>query len=175
MKNITYIALAAVLLFSVQACKDRKGKNFNQHAQADNNLTFVKTAAESGNAEVEISKLAITNSKNPQIVDFAKMMVADHTNAAAGLKKAAGEVSIGAPDSLDTTHKLLVDSLKKITGPEFDKHYIQSMVIDHEKAVKLFTAASTTTNKSLAEFAKQTLPTLQGHLKSANSICLALK
>jgi putative membrane protein len=175
MKNLTYVALVAVLLFSVQACSDRKGRNFNQKAQEDNNLTFVKTAAESGTAEVALSKLAVKNSTNPQILGFAKMMIADHTAAGNELKAIAADQKITATDSLDKPHQLLVDSLDKLTGINFDKHYIQVMAIDHEKAVKLFKAASTTTDKKLADFAQKTLPKLQGHLKEANSLCTGLK
>ena len=175
MRNLTYVALVAVLLFSVQACSDRKGRNFNQKAQDDNNLTFVNTAAESGTAEVALSKLALKNSTNPQILDFAKMMVTDHTAAGNELKTIAAGQKITATDSLDTPHQLLVDSLGKLKGANFDKHYIQVMAIDHEKAVKLFRAASTTTDKKLADFAQKTLPKLEGHLKQANALCSGLK
>jgi putative membrane protein len=167
------IALTLVALLAVQACSDRKGRNFNKIN--DSGLTFVNAAAEVGAAEVKISQLALKNSKNDEVIKFAKMMIADHTDAGNELKNIAIDNNISANDSLNATHNQLLTSLAAKTGAGFDKEYIQAMVIDHEKAVEVFKEGSTNENAKLKDFAAKTLPKLEGHLKEANAICADLK
>ena len=159
---------------AVQACNNKKAKNYNKINQAnEEGISFVKDALESGAAEIQASKLALKNSKNTQVQAFAKMMITDHTDASAELKKISG--SKATSDSLDTAHQELLSSLSKKTGAEFDKEYTQAMVNDHNKAIAIFKTAETNPDKKLKEYADKTLPKLQEHLKEANTICLGLK
>jgi putative membrane protein len=167
------IALTLVTLLAVQACSDRKGRNFNKID--DNGLTFVNAAAEAGAAEVKISQLALKNSQNSEVIKFAKMMIADHTDAGNELKKIASDSKISANDSLSATHNHLLASLSAKNGVAFDKEYIQAMVIDHEKAIEVFKEGSINENTKLKDFAAKTLPKLEGHLKEANALCTDLK
>ena len=167
------VALTLVALLAVQACSDRKGRNFNKID--DNGLTFVNAAAEAGAAEVKISELALKNSKNEEVIKFAKMMIADHTDAGNELKRIAADSKIDANDSLSAAHNHVLTSLSAKTGVGFDKEYIQAMVIDHEKAVEVFKEGSINANAKLKDFAAKTLPKLEGHLKEANALCADLK
>jgi putative membrane protein len=174
MKRTFCIALALVTLLVVQACNNKKAKNYNNISNAnEEGLSFVKDALESGATEIKVSQLALTNSKNPEVLAFAKMIIADHTDADAELRKISGSKSVN--DTLTVAHQHLVSSLTNKTGREFDKEYTQAMVNDHENAIKVFKAGETNTDKKLKGFADKTLPKLQEHLKQANAICLGLK
>jgi putative membrane protein len=174
MKRTFYIALALVTLLVVQACNNKKAKNYNNISKTnEEGISFVKDALESGAAEIKVSQLALTNSQNAEVLAFAKMIIADHTDADAELKKISG--SKAANDTLTVAHEHLLSSLSKKTGHEFDKEYTQAMVNDHENAIKIFKAGETNTDKKLKDFAGKTLPKLQEHLKQANEICLGLK
>jgi putative membrane protein len=174
MKRTLYIALTLVTLLIAQACNNRKAKNYNKINQAnEEGISFVKNALESGAAEIQVSQLALTNSKNADVQAFAKMIIADHTEANAELKKISGSKVAG--DSLTVAHHELLASLSKKTGKEFDKEYTQAMVNDHDKAIQIFKAGETNTDKKLKGFADKTLPKLQEHLIQANAICLGLK
>lgn len=177
MKRSFWVAIAIVVLFSVQACNDtRKAKNYNDKTLVDDTgVALLKDGSESGNAEVVLSKLAQKQSQNPKIVNFAKMMVTDHTQLGNDLKKLAEDKKVTISDTLNNTHKQLVTSLSAKTGAEFDKEYIQAMVTDHEKAVSVFQSAAHNTNKGINNFAKKTLPQLEDHLKAAQNICASLK
>ena len=174
MKRAIYITLTLVTLLTVQACNNRKAKNYNKINQAnEEGISFVKNALESGAAEIKVSKLAMTNSKNAEVQAFAKMIISDHSDANAELKKLSGSKAIS--DSISTAHQELLASLSKKTGREFDKEYTQAMVNDHDKAVGIFKAGDKNSDKKLKDFAAKTLPKLQEHLKQANAICLGLK
>lgn len=174
MKRTFYITLALVTLLVVQACNNKKAKNYNNINKAnEDGITFVKDALESGTAEIKVSQLALTNSKNDEVLAFAKMIIADHTDANAELKTISGSKVTG--DSLSVAHQELLASLSKKTGQEFDKEYTQALVNDHDKAIQFFKIGETNTDKKLKDFADKTLPKLQEHLKKANAICLGLK
>jgi putative membrane protein len=173
-KRTFCVTLTLVTLLFSQACNNRKAKNYNKINQAnEGGIAFVKSALESGAAEIKLSQLALTNSKNPQVVGFAKMIVADHTDANTELKKISG--SKVATDTLTTAHEQLLSSLSKKTGPAFDKEYVQAMVIDHENAINVFKAGGDNSDNKLKAFADKTLPKLQEHLKQANALCTGLK
>jgi putative membrane protein len=61
--------------------------------------------------------------------------------------------------------------LLKLEGDAFDKEYARLMVKDHRDDVKEFQEeAKTGKNQYLKDFAGQTLPTLQEHLKQAQEL-----
>ncbi|RYU92098.1 DUF4142 domain-containing protein [Mucilaginibacter terrigena] len=174
MKRTFGIALTLIVLVLTQACNNRKAKNYNKISQAnEEGISFVQSALESGAAEIKVSQLALTNSKNAEVLEFAKMIIADHTNSDAELKKISGSKPVN--DTITVAHEQLLASLAKKTGHEFDKEYMQVMVNDHENAIKVFKIGETNTDKKLKDFADKTLPKLQEHLKQANAICLGLK
>ena len=78
-------------------------------------------------------------------------------------------------DSISGDHQKMISDLSKEQGAAFDKAYMQMMVTDHEKTIKLFTDASQNTDIEVRNFAAKTLPTIKMHLDSANAILSALK
>jgi len=125
---------------------------------------FVHKAAVSGMTEIAASKAAL-NSTNPEVRKLAAQMVKDHEAANKELKSVAEAKGSKVPAALDAKHQAVVDGLTKLTGTDFDKAYVSQMMADHEKAIMLFTAASTDTSidPQLMAFAKKTLPTLKMH------------
>ena len=56
-------------------------------------------------------------------------------------------------------------------GAGFDRAYIDAMVEDHEKAVRLFTDYQASGgNAALVAFARETLPVLRHHLDEAKGL-----
>jgi putative membrane protein len=65
--------------------------------------------------------------------------------------------------------KSLHDRLAKLSGEQFDKEFAKAMVEDHKKDIKGFQEQAKGTG-DVASFAKDTLPTLQKHLQTAQSL-----
>lgn len=127
--------------------------------------TFVQKAGEANLAEVETGKLAQTQAQSPEVKKFATQMVQDHTKAGAELQTLAQQKNLSVPTAVSPEHKAAMEKLKSKSGPEFDAAFMKQMKKDHDKAVALFTAASTSegVDKDLQSFAKKTLPTLEAH------------
>jgi putative membrane protein len=133
---------------------------------------FVEKAAMGGRAEIEMSKLAIEKSQSPEVRDFAKQMVKDHTTAATELAGIAQSKNLAVPGELDHQHREAISDLKALNGAEFDAKYIDIMQKDHDKTVSLFTAAAADEklDKQLQQFAEKTLPVIRGHAGHAQAL-----
>ena len=129
--------------------------------------TFVKEAGIGGIAEVELSKLA-QKSDNAEVKSFADRMIRDHTAANQELTAIATGLGLEVPKALDAEHERLRQKLQSLHGKAFDEQYMNGMVEDHEKVVKLFQQEERSGhNPELKQFAQKTLPTLQDHQKMA--------
>ena len=89
MKISVLLLSALVILLVTSSCQDqRKGKNWNDKTLADDAaINFIKNGIEGGLTEIKAAGLAKTQSTNPRVVNFANMIIADHTQVNAELKK----------------------------------------------------------------------------------------
>ena len=131
---------------------------------------FLTDAAEGGMLEVELGKLAADKATNPDVKAFGQRMVDDHTKANDKIKQIAAEKGVTLPTELGVMDKHTVDKLEKESGADFDRLYVSTMVKDHKKDVSDFKHESKAAKDSAVKaFASQTLPTLEHHLKLAES------
>ena len=122
-------------------------------------------------AEVELGQMAQQKASNPDVKKFGERMVADHTKANEQLKAVAEAEHIELPQKLDAKDQATKDRLDKLSGEQFDKAYMKDMVKDHKADVAEFQRESKMAkNPELKNFATQTLPVLQSHLRDAESI-----
>jgi putative membrane protein len=129
---------------------------------------FVTEAARGGLAEVELGQLASEKASSDQVKQFGQRMVQDHTKANNELKSLAQSKNINLPADLDATSKATRDRLSKLSGPAFDRAYMQDMVTDHRKDVSDFRKESQSgKDAEVKAWAAKTLPTLEEHLKLA--------
>jgi putative membrane protein len=132
---------------------------------------FANEAAIAGMAEVELGKMAMQQGTNARVKSFGTMMVTDHTKAGDELKAIAKAKGMTLPTMLDPMHQATRDKLAKLSGAEFDRAYMDAMVMGHQTvASKMMMEAKTGTDPELKAFAAKSLPTVQTHLKMAQEI-----
>ena len=132
---------------------------------------FVAAAAAGGLAELKFAKLAQEKASDPAVRAFGRRMVDDHTKTGEQLKEIARSQNITLPSDLNSADQAQYDQLSKLSGPEFDYAYMQMMVEDHEKHVAEFKREATSgKNPAIKNFAAQTLPTLEDHLREARDV-----
>jgi len=130
--------------------------------------TFVREAAQSGLAEVQMGNLVQQNAQSQQLKDFGQRLVTDHTRANEELMQIAQQKGITAPTTISAHDQHMMSKLSGLNGAEFDRMCQQDAVAAHEKAIKLFqTEAQSGQDAELKAFAQKTLPTLQEHLRMA--------
>lgn len=133
--------------------------------------TFIKKAAGGGMAEVELGRLATEKASNPDVKQFGQRMVDDHSKANDQLKQVAAEKHVTLPTGISAKDKATKAKLEALSGDQFDRAYMENMVKDHKQDVAEFQKASkSASDPQIKDWASQTLPTLQDHLKEAQRI-----
>lgn len=176
MKQAIRLVLGLIILVSIQACQSNKrANNYNNTLVDDKGLSFIASGTETSLMAVKVSGLALSNSKNQDVIQFAKRMIDDHTRLAADMEKLQVDNFVTSEDSISDVHQQMITDLEKKRVGIFDKAYLQEMIIAHEQEVGLFNAASQGKNPDIAAFAHKKLPALKAHLDSAKAISLMLK
>lgn len=142
---------------------------------AAHDQTFVNGAAQGGQAEVTLGRLASQKATNQKVKDFGQRMVTDHGKAGQELTSIAEKKSITPPSSMTSEDQALYKKLQGMSGSEFDKTYMEAMVKDHKKDIDEFQReADSGKDPDVKSFASQTLPTLRDHLKMAQDAASAV-
>jgi putative membrane protein len=134
---------------------------------------FVRKASIANEFEIESSKLALEKSENNDIKSFAQKMVDDHTKTGNKLKDVlqSSQSPLVPVDKLDDAHQEQLDKLEASAGKSFDRRYIALQTDAHKDAVQLFDGYSLHgKDKALKDFAAETLPALQNHLKHVKEL-----
>ncbi|MEO8770078.1 MAG: DUF4142 domain-containing protein [Ferruginibacter sp.] len=143
----------------------------NRTVTAKDVVDFVHEAGTGGMMEVELGNYAALHAQSQRVKDFGTMMATDHTAANNELKSMAMSNSIEVPAALKADQQMHVDMLKKKSGKDFDKAYMDMMVNDHKTDISEFKKASgNLSDASYKAFAMKTLPVLEKHLDSAQAI-----
>ena len=121
---------------------------------------------------IDSGELALKKSQSPAVLAFAKMMVADHSDAVAKLQQILGEAMLSSgPDALDARHRVVLDDLATRNGADFDKAYLDAEIKAHTRAVALFQSyADGGDNARLKQFAEELLPVLKKHLEQVAQV-----
>jgi putative membrane protein len=189
MKRVFLFATVIMAAWTIQSCGDgqtgAKHEDAVDSAQAVNKETapvdkessdFAVKAADGGMLEVQMGQLAQEKGTSPRVKAFGELLVKDHSKANDELKAIAANKSITLPDSVGADYTDHINDMKKKSGKDFDKHFIDMMVSDHNKDVDMFEKASSNlTDPELKTFAANTLPTLKAHQDSAKAIQDAMK
>jgi putative membrane protein len=137
---------------------------------------FAVAAANGGLLEVQLGKLAQSKGASPKVLEFAKMMVTDHSKANKELMAIAGTKTITLPAILDNKTQKDYDDMAKLEKGEFDKAYIDYMVKDHKEDIEKFQKeADKGKDAELKAFAAKHVPILKHHLEMAQQASDAVK
>ncbi|WP_026260008.1 DUF4142 domain-containing protein [Segetibacter koreensis] len=141
-----------------------------------NDSKFVLDAASGGLMEVELGKIAATNAASAKVKEFGRMMVTDHSKANTQLKAVAAKKNITIPATPAEEQQKHIDDLKTKKGADFDKAYVDMMVDDHKEDISKFEDESKNgKDADVKAFASKTLPVLNKHLSSIQSIQQGMK
>lgn len=195
MKKIAFIFLFVSSLFTACQNRDENGSTDTSNTNSSKSITdstrgdkppadeavsveninqsstFVAKAASGGMLEVQLGQLAAQKATSLRVKDFGKMMITDHSKANDDLKGLAAAQNIVINSVLLPEHQSHLDMMSKLSGDEFDKHYIRMMVEDHNEDINEFEKeAGNLKENKFKEFAAKALPILRKHLDSARAI-----
>jgi len=138
-------------------------------ALAKSDTAFLTEAIQINLAEISVGDLAQKNGGSDDVKSFGKMLVDDHTASNTKATSLAQANGVTPPTEPKAADKQKHDELAKLSGADFDREFAKGMVKGHEEAISKFEAASKG-DDDIAKFAQETLPTLQKHLKTAQTL-----
>lgn len=132
----------------------------------------MKQLAQTNMAEIEVAKIAQSKSKDEQVLEFAKHMIADHTAGLNDVKNLADKKGVTLPTEPDKAHKQEAAKLAKLEGEKFDKAYLTNAGLkDHEAARDLAKKVSQKADDSdLKALAEKMTETINKHLEMVQHI-----
>jgi putative membrane protein len=165
---IALVAALGVLTLASPLAAEQNVPTGKKLQRSDRN--FIIKAAEGGQAEVELGRLAQGKATSEPVKHFARRMVEDHGSANRELIELAANKGVKLDDKA-AKHDPLLERLAKLQGPEFDREYVKAMVKDHKEDVAEFRRMhSDAVDPNLKAWVDKTLPTLENHLKTIEAI-----
>jgi putative membrane protein len=116
-----------------------------------------------------MGKLAQKNGSSAGVKSFGQTLEKDHAAANQKAMAAAKSAGVTPPTAPNAKQKADYDQMSKMTGAQFDREFAQHMVADHKKDIAAYEKASKESGAA-GSYAKETLPTLQQHLQTAQSL-----
>ncbi|MBB5715529.1 DUF4142 domain-containing protein [Sphingomonas aerophila] len=132
---------------------------------------YTRMAASSDQFEIESSRLALTRSRNPQVLRFAQMMIDHHQRTSADLMSTAQAVGIAPPPPGMLPPQR--DAFERVSaaGPDFDSVYKAEQVSGHQQALDLHrNYAASGDEPRFRALATRTVPIIEDHLRQAQSL-----
>jgi putative membrane protein len=137
---------------------------------------FIEDQLEDSQAEVTLGRIASEKVTDPQVREFAQMMVRDYEKAAEELRQLAARagVQVSTPKP-DRDHSEIQEDLTKLSGHDFDRKYIDAMVDEHEDTVRELQKKADSTTAEVHDWVAKTLPTMRQHLERARQLKQSLE
>jgi putative membrane protein len=181
---IPVLALASGLSLATAACSGNNDADTDATATETATPAAVDTAAapshaaqfltdviQTNNAEIKFGQAAQDMGSSQAVKDFGKMLVADHTKANDQAKQLAQGMNVAVPSGVKPDDMAAYNMATSMSGADFDKDFAKAMVDGHQKAIAMFKQEIDSGDPAqVTDFAKQTLPTLQMHLETAQSL-----
>ncbi|WP_370677310.1 DUF4142 domain-containing protein [Pleomorphomonas sp. PLEO] len=137
-------------------------------AKADK--AFLRDAIQGDNSEIALGKLAAQKGDSEGVKTFGTTLATDHAMAKEAAATVATSMKVRVTDKIMPEARAELRKLNKLSGPAFDREFARYMVRDHEKDVAEFKEKAAEGKTDVAKLAAKTLPGLEGHLKTAQSL-----
>jgi putative membrane protein len=139
-------------------------------ALAKTEKEFISDAIRGDNSEIALGQLATNKGSAESVRSFGQILVNDHSKHRNEAATLATQLGVLSSDEMTPEAQREIAKLQKLIGSEFDKEFVQLMVKDHEKDIDEFKEEAASGKGPVQQFASQSLPTLQEHLRIARNL-----
>jgi len=127
-------------------------------------------------SEIEAAQLAKEKASSPAVRSYAAHLVDEHTAKMQQTLQLARQRGL-QPDkpslaaAVESTHQKTMDELRKKSGRDFDRAYLDYQVAMHQQAIKLVEGTSNSVeDMRLKQHLMKTRPALMSHLTGARDL-----
>ncbi|HEY5898129.1 MAG TPA: DUF4142 domain-containing protein [Burkholderiales bacterium] len=156
--SLTAIALLASLPAFAQKIDNADAAAMKQLAQDNLN-------------EIAAAKSAASRAQSPEVKSYASRMAQDHEQMLQELRALARAKDVSLPDSASMKDMAQMKMAERKSGAEFDKHYMEQMVKDHQNALQeAQNVASKAKDSELKSAVQKAQSKVREHLELAQQI-----
>ena len=149
-------------------------------APTDPQIAMIAVTAD--NVDIDAGKLASSKSTNPQVKEFADLMVRDHTSVNEQATALAKKLNV-TPEESATSKSLksggdkMMTKLNGLSGAAFDKAYVDNEVTYHESVLSTIdkTLIPNAKNAELKSLLETVRPVIASHLQHAKTLQSSVK
>ncbi len=127
---------------------------------------FILSATQSGMTGVMLGELAAQSGTRQDVKEFGKLMLTDLFRINDDLKVLAMRKNVKPAELLDAKHQAELDRISGLSGAEFDRAYIDTMIKCEKAVVKEYKSeARTTLDADIKGFLTKSSPVEERHLR----------
>jgi putative membrane protein len=132
---------------------------------------LIREATAGNLQEIRLGNLAKTKATNPAVKQFGQRMVTDHTTMQSQWGALVARNGLLPNAGLDQAQEQEASQLAKLSGAEFDRAYMTSMIQDHQHTVEAFQSLGPSAHSAeVRQLAASSLGTIQQHLSLAQQV-----
>jgi putative membrane protein len=151
---------------SVEAARENRTPSVSPAEQ-----DFMMKATQANMAEIQMARIAMLKSDNTDVRDYANMIIRDHTSALEDLTDLMKDKNVSQPRTIPRDATQDIDRMNQLTGPEFDREFVNATVSDHQKAVEMFRDQDAIAlNPDVKKYIEDLQPILEMHLEKAQRL-----
>jgi putative membrane protein len=170
-KSYAVAALAAGVALCATGLAQQQQGNLS-----DQDRRFLQEMSEGNRAEVQLGRMAEQKASNPRVKEFGQRMANDHSKLQNQLSDFASARKVVLPSSTTTEQQNMVTQLSGLSGEQFDRQYMQTMMQEHQKDIaKVQQLMASTQDPAMEDLARRMLPFLENHVRIAEHIAGELR
>jgi putative membrane protein len=160
----------------VQAAREEKAASPDTSNMAGNVMTpqdreIAEKIDQANQAEIDEGHMAETKASNPDVKDFAEMLVKDHTSALDELRRLMRDNNAEVTPQENAKPAEESSELQTLQGAAFDRAFVDEQVTAHEKTLDdLRSFEGSAQNPDLKKYISNLIPTIQKHLDKAQEL-----
>lgn len=132
---------------------------------------FMMYAARDGLFHVEAGKLAVQRGSSDGVKKFGQHAIEHHTQINDELAQLAGKKGVMLPKKMSTKEREALDKIAKLSGPDFDKAYLEMEIKDHSSDLSAFQKeVKEGKDPDVKAWAAKTVSAIEEHLKMARDL-----
>ena len=132
---------------------------------------FMIYAASDGIFHVEAGKLAVQRASSEDVKKFGQHAIDHHTQINDELTQLASKKGVTLPKKMSKKEREALDKVAKLSGPDFDKAYLEMEIKDHSKDLSAFKKETKDgKDPDVKAWAAKTVLAIEEHLKMARDL-----
>ena len=172
-----WLALFVFALVGFTTACQRHDENGVQAARENNAMTeqdrdVAMKIEQSHLGEIDLARLAKEQASSRDVKSYADMIEDDHTGALKDLQKLMNKSGVNeSTQSKPVEGQEKLAMLQKMSGAEFDREFMNTMVSDHQKTLDdLRSAVTTVQNSDLKGYINDLTAKVQKHLEKGQDL-----